>query len=44
MVVDINKLKSHPNKTLLTHVNGVINGTKVLTDLKMAEFAAIFHG
>lgn len=43
MVVDINKLKSHPNKTLLTHVNGVVNGTKALTDLKMAELAAIFH-
>lgn len=43
MVVDISKLKSHPNKTLLTHVNGVINGTKALTDSKIAEFAAIFH-
>jgi CRISPR-associated endonuclease/helicase Cas3 len=43
MVVDINKLKSHPNKTLLTHVNGVVDGTKKLTGLKMAELAAIFH-
>lgn len=43
MVVDINKLKSHPNKTLLTHVNGVVNGTKALTGLKIAELAAIFH-
>jgi CRISPR-associated endonuclease/helicase Cas3 len=42
-VVDISKLKSHPSKTLLTHVNGVIGGTKALTDLKMAELAAIFH-
>lgn len=43
MVVDISKLKSHPNKTLLTHVNGVVNGTKASTNLKMAELAAIFH-
>jgi CRISPR-associated endonuclease/helicase Cas3 len=43
MVVDINKLKSHPNKTLFTHVNGVVNGTKALTGLKIAELAAIFH-
>jgi CRISPR-associated endonuclease/helicase Cas3 len=44
MVADlIQKFKSHPNKTLLTHVNGVIDGTTKLTSLKIAEMAAIFH-
>jgi CRISPR-associated endonuclease/helicase Cas3 len=43
MVVDINKLKSHPNKALLTHVNGVIKGTKSLSSSNIAELAAIFH-
>lgn len=43
MVVDIADLRSHPDKTLINHVNGVIRGTKVLTNLKIAELAAIFH-
>jgi len=43
MVVDINKLKSHPNKSLLTHVSGVIRVTKSITNLSIAELAAIFH-
>ena len=42
-MVDITKLKSHPNKTLLTHVRGVVNGTKELSSLKVAELTAIFH-
>ncbi len=43
MVVDISKLKSHPDKTLFTHLNGVLHEVKKLTNLKIAEIAAIFH-
>lgn len=42
-MVDIKKLKSHPNKLLLSHVQGVVEITRTLTNLKIAELAAIFH-
>lgn len=42
-MVDINKLKSHPSKILLTHVKGVVNGTKALSSSTISELAAIFH-
>lgn len=46
-MVDVKKLKSHPDKFLLTHANGVIENTKILThsldNSKLAELAAIFH-
>jgi CRISPR-associated endonuclease/helicase Cas3 len=43
MVSDITLLKSHPNKFLLDHVQGVINITKKLTNSRFAELVAIFH-
>lgn len=47
MLVDVKKLNSHPNKTLFTHVGGVINNVKKLTRglevAKWTELVAIFH-
>lgn len=43
MVSDITQLKSHPDKLLLDHVQGVINNTKKLTNSRFAELVAIFH-
>lgn len=47
MLVDVKKLKSHPDKLLFTHVDGVIENTKKLTKelsvTKLAEIAAIYH-
>lgn len=43
MVPDIEKLKSHPDKLLLDHIQGVIDNTKKLTNSRYAELVAIFH-
>jgi CRISPR/Cas system-associated endonuclease Cas3-HD len=43
MVPDITQLKSHPDKLLLDHVQGVIDNTKKLTNSRFAELVAIFH-
>ncbi len=43
MVPDITLLKSHPDKLLLDHVQGVIDNTKKLTNSRFAELVAIFH-
>lgn len=43
MVSDINTLLSHPDKLLLTHVQGVMDNTKKLSSSKIAELVAIFH-
>lgn len=43
MLVDVNKLKSHPEKPLFRHVDGVVENVKKLTKLKFSELAAIFH-
>lgn len=43
MVSDIALLKSHPDKPLLKHVQGVIDNTKKLTNSRFAELVAIFH-
>lgn len=50
MVADISKLKSHPDKFLISqkngekgHVDGVIENVKKLTHSKWAELIAIFH-
>lgn len=47
MLVDVNTLLSHPHKKLFTHVDGVINNAKILTDnmpiSNWAELVAIFH-
>jgi len=43
MVSDINIFKSHPNKLLLDHIDGVINNVKQLTSSKLAELIAVFH-
>ncbi|RNI36712.1 CRISPR-associated helicase Cas3' [Hanamia caeni] len=46
-MADVGQLKSHPDKLLFTHVDGVIINTqkltKNLTVSKLAELAAIFH-
>lgn len=43
MVPDINTLRSHPDKFLLTHIEGVKENTKKLTNSKIAELVAVFH-
>jgi CRISPR-associated endonuclease/helicase Cas3 len=43
MGVDINLLKSHPDKLLLEHICGVQKIVTRLTKLKRAELCAIFH-
>lgn len=50
MVADLSKLKSHPDKFLISqkngekgHVDGVIENVKKLTNSKWAELIAIFH-
>lgn len=43
MVPDIEMLKSHPDKFLLKHVQGVRENTKKLTNSRFAELVAIFH-
>lgn len=43
MVLDINEIKSHPNKKLLRHVEGVRKNVELLTHLKLADLVAIFH-
>lgn len=43
MVSDINALRSHPEKLLLTHVQGVIDNTKKLTNSLFAVLVAVFH-
>lgn len=40
---DINTLRSHPDKFLLTHVQGVRENTKKLTNSRLAELVAIYH-
>lgn len=46
-MADVEQLKSHPDKPLFTHVDGVIENTRKLTKnlsaSKLAELAAIFH-
>ena len=43
MVADLGDYNSHPDKLLVDHVEGVVEGTRERTDLDVAEFAAIFH-
>lgn len=50
MVVNLKNIKSHPDKFLISqangekgHVDGVIENTKQLTNLRRAELVAIFH-
>jgi len=43
MVANLEQYNSHPDKKLLTHVGGVVEGTRERTDLDIAELAAIFH-
>lgn len=43
MVSYIKKLRSHPDKLLLNHVQGVIENTKKLTNSRFAELVAIYH-
>ncbi len=43
MVPNLEVFKSHPDKPLLVHVQGVIDNTKKLTSSRFAELVAIFH-
>lgn len=43
MVPDINSLRSHPDKLLLKHIEGVRDNTKKLTNSRLAELVALFH-
>lgn len=43
MVVDVNKLKSHPDKFLFEHIEGVVENVKRNSGLKFAELAAMIH-
>lgn len=43
MVSDIRELKSHPDKFLLDHIQGVRDNTKKLTNSRLAELVAVFH-
>ena len=40
---NIEKYKSHPNKSLIDHIKGVVENVKRLTSSKNAELVAIFH-
>lgn len=42
-MVNLSEYKSHPYKELTVHTQGVLDKTKILTNLKIAEIAAIFH-
>ncbi len=43
MEFDLEAFRSHPHKLLHIHTQGVIDGTKLRTNLWIAEVAAIFH-
>lgn len=43
MVPDIEKFRSHPDKFLLKHIQGVRDNAKKLTNSRFAELVAIFH-
>lgn len=43
MVPDINTFRSHPDKLLIDHIQGVRNNSKKLTNSRIAELVAIFH-
>lgn len=43
MVFDLSGYKSHPNKSLLCHVDGVRRNVNGLTNSKLAELVTIFH-
>jgi len=40
---DITAYKSHPDKTLVVHIEGVVKNVNSRTDSKIAETAAVFH-
>lgn len=40
---DITAYKSHPDKTLVKHIEGVVKNVNSRTDSKIAETAAVFH-
>lgn len=43
MVPDLKEYKSHPNKLLLNHINGVIKNVNGITNSTLAKLVAIFH-
>lgn len=43
MVVDLSEYKSHKNKELTVHTQGVMDNTMQLTSSDLAKLAAIFH-
>lgn len=42
-MLDITTFRSHPDKFLLDHIQGVIENTKKLSNSRFAELVAIFH-
>lgn len=40
---DLEKLRSHPDKFLLNHIQGVRKNVEKLTELKIADFVGVFH-
>ena len=40
---DITAYKSHPDKSLIEHINGVVKNVSSRTDSIIAETAAVFH-
>lgn len=40
---DLTTYKSHPDKTLVKHIEGVVKNVNSRTDSKIAETAAVFH-
>ncbi len=43
LVADLDNFLSHPDKKLVAHIEGVVNGVRKRTDSKIAELSAIFH-
>jgi CRISPR-associated endonuclease/helicase Cas3 len=43
MVPNLTVYKSHPNKLLEVHINGVVSKTLKKTHSKIAELSAMFH-
>ncbi|MFT4071215.1 MAG: CRISPR-associated helicase Cas3' [Dysgonamonadaceae bacterium] len=43
MVSDLENIKSHPEKLLKTHIEGVLNKSKTRTTSIIAKYAALFH-
>ena len=43
MVSDLENIKSHPEKLLKVHIEGVLNKSETRTASIIAKYAALFH-